>query len=141
MKITATKYVYTGEQFKLFLQRHGISYKQAAADLHIDKNTVGKAVRGGNLNIDIILQICNVYGLKIKDFFTVVSSCETAEGMDGKMVAEDCNRYMKCGTSSQLEALSELMKDGGKKLDALMDIYKQCQDTLDAIAEDGETGM
>lgn len=37
--------------------------------LGIDKNTVGKAVRGGNLNINIILLICNRYDLDIRDFF------------------------------------------------------------------------
>ncbi len=152
-KINTQKYIYTGERLKLFFQLHGISYKQAAADLHIDKNTVGKAVRGGNLNIDIILQICNVYGLKITDFFKVVQECKTAEGetyyisldtegLDNKMLAEDNNEYKKCEKSDyRLDALSELMKDGGQKLDALMDIYKHCQEALDAIAEEGKSGI
>ena len=54
-------WVYSGEKLKNFLHRKGISYKDAAKELGIDKNTVGKAVRGGNLNVDIILRICNIY--------------------------------------------------------------------------------
>ena len=46
---------YTGDNFREFLQKRGITYKAAAADLKIDKNTIGKAVRGGNLNIGVLL--------------------------------------------------------------------------------------
>ena len=59
---------YTGDNFREFLQKRGITYKAAAADLKIDKNTIGKAVRGGNLNIGVLLKICNRYGLSIEDF-------------------------------------------------------------------------
>lgn len=71
------KWKYSGERFRQYLQRNNISYKQAADALGIDKNTVGKAVRGGNLNIDIILRICNIYDLSISDFFL----CEDENGM------------------------------------------------------------
>lgn len=53
------------------MQRKGLSYNEAAATLGINKNTVGKAVRGGNLNVDILLLICNEYGLNIADFFVI----------------------------------------------------------------------
>lgn len=68
------EWIYSGEKFKNFLQRRNISYKEASENLGIDKNTVGKAVRGGNLNIDIILRICNIYGLCIYDFFKHIDS-------------------------------------------------------------------
>ena len=76
------KIVYTGNRFKSFLKRNSISYKEAADTLGIDKNTVGKAVRGGNLNVDIILRICNVYDMDITDFFVVVGSDGAACGAD-----------------------------------------------------------
>ena len=68
-KCNTKHWVYSGEKLKSFLQRSDLSYKDAAEELGIDKNTVGKAVRGGNLNVDIILNICNTYGLSIYDFF------------------------------------------------------------------------
>ena len=39
--------------------------------LGIDKNTIGKAVRGGNLNMSVLLTICNMYHLNIADFFVL----------------------------------------------------------------------
>ena len=72
IKCNTEHWVYTGVKLKNYLQRSDLSYKDAAEELGIDKNTVGKAVRGGNLNIDIILRICNTYGLSIYDFFEQV---------------------------------------------------------------------
>ena len=72
IKCNTEHWVYTGVKLKNYLQRSDLSYKDAAEELGIDKNTVGKAVRGGNLNIDIILRICNTYGLNIYDFFEQV---------------------------------------------------------------------
>ena len=74
------QWVYSGAELKRFLKLHNISYKEAAAVLGIDKNTVGKAVRGGNLNINIILLICNRYDLDIRDFFNQL----VAENRDSK---------------------------------------------------------
>ena len=71
-KCNAEQWVYSGEELKSFLQRSDLTYKDAAETLGIDKNTVGKAVRGGNLNVDIILRICNTYGLNVHDFFKLV---------------------------------------------------------------------
>ena len=152
-KIISQKYVYTGERLKSYFQCHGISYKQAAEDLHIDKNTVGKAVRGGNLNIDIILRICNVYRLKITDFFKLVNVCETADGETyylssnevasaGNTVAEENSEYKKCEKSTLMfDALVELMKDSSQKLDALLEVYRQCQDSLNAMTGKQETDV
>lgn len=64
------KLIYSGKIFKTFLERKKLSHKTVAAQLGINKNTVGKAARGGNLNVNILLLICNEYDLKISDFFT-----------------------------------------------------------------------
>ena len=71
-KYNTEQWVYSGEELKSFLQRSDLTYKEAAEALGIDKNTVGKSVRGGNLNVDIILRICNTYGLNAHDFFKLV---------------------------------------------------------------------
>ena len=82
---------YTGDNFGEFLQKRGITYKAAAADLKIDKNTIGKAVRGGNLNIGVLLKICNRYGLSIEDFF------------EKKVVLTDENENQENSSSDYLE--------------------------------------
>ena len=38
------QWVYSGEELKRFLKLHNISYKEAAAVLGIDKNTVGMSL-------------------------------------------------------------------------------------------------
>ncbi len=64
-----SKIIYSGNKFREFLSRRGITYQEASAFLGIDKNTIGKAVRGGNLNMSVLLTICNKYHLGISDFF------------------------------------------------------------------------
>ena len=108
--MTADKWIYTGEKFRNFLHRNGISYKEAAATLGIDKNTVGKAVRGGNMNVDILLRICNEYGLRMTDFFAVERNGDKdyLNSLDeGSPVLEECNQeYKKCElTSSEVVEL------------------------------------
>lgn len=63
------KIVYSGDKFREYLTRHRITYQEASMQLGIDKNTIGKAVRGGNLNLNVLLTICNFYGLDISEFF------------------------------------------------------------------------
>ena len=79
---SAGEWYYSGLQFKAFLRQHNISYKQAAEAIGVNKNTVGKVVRGGNLNTHILLRICQVYELDIRDFFKQVlpENAETAYG-------------------------------------------------------------
>ena len=62
------KIVYSGDKFREYLNRHKITYQEASLQLGIDKNTIGKAVRGGNLNLNVLLTICNFYGLDISEF-------------------------------------------------------------------------
>lgn len=72
-----SKIIYSGIKFREFLSRRGITYQEASAFLGIDKNTIGKAVRGGNLNMSVLLTICNMYHLNIADFF--VLECDGEE--------------------------------------------------------------
>lgn len=69
-----SKIIYSGNKFREFLSRRGITYQEASAFLGIDKNTIGKAVRGGNLNMSVLLTICNKYHLNISDFFIIESN-------------------------------------------------------------------
>ncbi len=59
--------IFTGEKLRQYLRRKGISYKMAAEQLGINKNTVAKVVRGGNVNVEVILKICNTYRLDVGD--------------------------------------------------------------------------
>lgn len=73
------KLVYSGDLLRKFLHRKGLTYKDAAKELGLDKNTIGKAVRGGNLNINVLLTIANHWNLPITDFFTFISNDECQE--------------------------------------------------------------
>ena len=73
------KLVYSGDLLRKFLHRKGLTYKDAAKELGLDKNTIGKAVRGGNMNINVLLNIANHWNLPISDFFTLVSDNECQE--------------------------------------------------------------
>lgn len=70
------KIVYSGDKFREYLTRHRITYQEASVQLGIDKNTIGKAVRGGNLNLNVLLTICNFYGLDISEFFKTETSSD-----------------------------------------------------------------
>lgn len=63
------KLVYSGEFLRELLQKKGMTYKDAAEILSLDKNTVGKAVRGGNLYVNVLLAIANQWQIPIERFF------------------------------------------------------------------------
>ena len=50
------KLVYSGDLLRKFLHQKKLTYKEAAKELGLDKNTIGKAVRGGNMNINVLLK-------------------------------------------------------------------------------------
>lgn len=134
--MTADKWIYTGEKFRNFLHRNGISYKEAAATLGIDKNTVGKAVRGGNMNVDILLRICNEYGLRMTDFFAVERNGDKdyLNGLDeGSPVLEECNQeYKKCElTSSEVVELQKTMERTAALFQDVIDEYHRCRLLID----------
>ena len=73
------KLVYSGDSLRRFLHRKGLTYKDAAKELGLDKNTIGKAVRGGNMNINVLLSIANHWNFPITGFFIFVNQEECEE--------------------------------------------------------------
>ncbi len=137
--------VYSGERFKVFLRRHGISYKEAAETLGIDKNTVGKVVRGGNMNIEILLKICNAYGLRISDFFLMVDKDTISdssyfigsdfEGSLVRFVAEEEFNYKKREKFEHiLQHFSVLLEESAQSVASMNKIYEECRHMLDEIS-------
>ena len=145
IKNDTPRIVYTGERFKKYLQRNKISYKEAAELLGIDKNTVGKAVRGGNLNLDIILRICNVYPLRIADFFITAGeegeipdsdyyiSLEGDSQREG-MVSEEEFCYKKCqNLSDRIKEIADMIETSHNQLVDLSQQYLDCCQLLDSL--------
>lgn len=73
------KLVYSGDLLRKFLHQKKLTYKEAAKELGLDKNTIGKAVRGGNMNINVLLNIANHWKIPITNFFTWVNNEECGE--------------------------------------------------------------
>ena len=117
------EYIYSGDKLRRFLQYRGISYKMASAELGIDRNTVGKAVRGGNMNIDILLHICNHYGMKITDFFKVIKYDE-----NGNPVSEtDASLKTEfLSTTTQMQAkIEELQEICNAQRQSLSELFEE----------------
>ena len=95
---------YSGDKFREFLRRKGIIYKIAAADLGMDKNTIGKAVRGGNLNVDVLLKICNKYNFPIEYFFEK----KVVGEIEGENQENSFSEYAEPGEKAGLVAMEEL---------------------------------
>lgn len=138
---------YSGEKFRQFLQRHSISYKDAAETLGIDKNTVGKAVRGGNMNIDIILRICNTYNLKITDFF---KECDGENGDEGvnyyispdadnsppTLLLEPASNYKKCEKfEGDISTVLDVITQSNSQLIELASKYEESRRMLETISK------
>lgn len=145
---SSKEFHYTGDRLRRYLQRRGISYKEAAQILSIDKNTVGKAVRGGNLNVDILLHICNIFQMNVTDFF----SCEAADenGIrqnyyirsmlvkeDDECVSEGGFRY---GKSEKIVAadfsVDEVIASVDLALSMLEKTFNDCRAQLEAMRQD-----
>ena len=125
------KLVYSGERLREFLRRNNISYKQAAEELGIDKNTVGKAVRGGNLNSDIILHICNTYHMPVSDFFVEArADYDNSLTEASSSVAEPEVSYKNSKNRAEIDARIE-------EIQSLLDILNAKCDTL--FAQWGKT--
>lgn len=122
------KWTYTGERFRQYLQRNNISYKQAADELGIDKNTVGKAVRGGNLNVDIILRICNIYDFSIIDFF----SWEDEDGVSAEY--HDGANYENSLASKSMSCFEEELKYKKCEISDVIDMVNNTKIMLENIA-------
>lgn len=86
---TNRRLVYSGERFRDFLVANHITYQEASNTLGIDKNTIGKAVRGGNLNTSILLKICNEYKLDLTDFFVEETEENNLHGKAGSIYSAE----------------------------------------------------
>ena len=146
------KLVYTGDLLRRFLHRNGLTYKEAAKELGLDKNTIGKAVRGGNMNINVLLNIANHWNLPISDFFTVIDDEENREAYfispkpyaieqdeSSSIAADFYKRYKKIKNISnqesalqaskqqEIELLQELIKNYQKRIEVLQQELQQSQ--------------
>lgn len=143
-KDKSAKLEYSGEKFRMFLQRNDISYKEAAETLGIDKNTVGKAVRGGNMNVDMVLRICNCYGLKITDFFACRDDAESdmenqynslREPRENNNVVLESNcKYKKCENIDDFESLEDMLLSTRALLSDVAQKYDKCCDLFQTVA-------
>ncbi len=133
---SSRKLVFSGEKVKAYFHRNGISYKVAAAKLGIDKNTVAKLVKGGNMNVDIILKFCNVFGLNVTDFFKceVVDEAGNVESYylssgtsmaDESKVSEEFFNYKKCENEpASMDALLAMLEQNNRMLKKLSEEHK-----------------
>ena len=143
--MTLKKLVYSGDKFRQFLHRYNISYKDAAETLGIDKNTVGKAVRGGNMNVDIILRICNTYNLDIADFFTSLDEGEVndtenyylssdEETLTLSSVSEPAESYKKCENyNDDINRILDFIAQLNAQLQELASQYEKSRIMLEEI--------
>ncbi|WP_455498762.1 helix-turn-helix domain-containing protein [Coprobacter sp.] len=139
------KIVYSGDKFREYLTRHRITYQEASMQLGIDKNTIGKAVRGGNLNLNVLLTICNFYGLDISEFFKAEPSTDKNNGnypdpsslsnisKTLPFVAEEIAGYtLKNGISPEIEDLI-LSKD--KEISLLKEMNTLYKERIDLLQD------
>ena len=128
------KLVYSGDSLRRFLHRKGLTYKDAAKELGLDKNTIGKAVRGGNMNINVLLSIANHWNFPITDFFIFVNQEECEEtyfispnkynndsANDNLLVSEDSTEELALKASKQQEIslLQNLIRNYQDRIDLL----------------------
>lgn len=143
---TNRRLVYSGERFRDFLAANHITYQEASNTLGIDKNTIGKAVRGGNLNTSILLKICNEYKLDLNDFFITVDEAfsqpdsygeespePTSSGFDRSIYAEEDEETY--GTKSKMSdnAMRELLQSKDQEISRLRMLVKLYQERVDML--------
>lgn len=130
--------IFSGEKFKEFLNKRSLTYIDAASQLKINKNTVGKAARSGNINVDVLLTICNTYKIPIDLFFKEEVDNENhdenqenslytegpAEILHTGNVADDYAYYKKSEEFEKLfTKLSTFIKQENELIQALNDIF------------------
>ncbi len=143
------KIVYSGDLLRRFFHRKGITYKDAAKELGLDKNTIGKAVRGGNMNINVLLNIANHWNIPISDFFIVVNQdeCEgnyflsshkyhTDTDNDEAVVAEDCKIYKNTKKLSTEELALKVSKE--KEIELLQNLISNYKERIELLQRELE---
>ncbi|MBQ7820350.1 MAG: helix-turn-helix transcriptional regulator [Bacteroidales bacterium] len=139
--------IYDGSKLREFLLKNKMTYQDASERLDIDKNTIGKAVRGGNLNTSILLKICNEFNLNLMDFFTFVEDKDNlpisnpydAEKRGVDVVSdkeEDYSASFK--RQSLMEKLLLSKEEEIKRLKALLKLYEDRMDILQNKVLKGE---
>lgn len=76
MIMQKSRYKFSGDCLRKHLLRNRLTYQDAAKELEINKNTIGKVARSGNTTISVILHIANLFGIPIDEFFVKCESCE-----------------------------------------------------------------
>ena len=136
---------YSGERFRQYLQRNKISYKEAARILSIDKNTVGKAARGGNLKVDILLHICNVFQMDVTDFFICVITDKGGLAKNDYISSKLIKKKTECVLEDEYNCeksknydisdhpLNEMIEELGNALSSLEKVFKECCEKIEAV--------
>ncbi len=147
---TNRRLVYSGEKFRDFLAANHITYQEASNVLGIDKNTIGKAVRGGNLNTSILLKICNEYKLDLNDFFVAEDGSEIASekgagtycGQDnaalpdeGAWCAAEKEEPYASGSGIAPGVMEELLRSKEKEIARLRMLVKLYQERADMLQQ------
>lgn len=140
--------IYSGERFRDFLAANHITYQEASSVLGIDKNTIGKAVRGGNLNTSILLKICNEYKLDLSDFFVTVDEALPLDGTCGDIYSEQegaCTEEIpyaseedeSYGSKTRISerALKELLRSKEQEISRLRMLVKLYQERVDILQQ------
>ena len=141
------KLVYSGDSLRRFLHRKGLTYKDAAKELGLDKNTIGKAVRGGNMNINVLLSIANHWNFPITDFFIFVNQEECEEtyfispnkynnnsANDNLLVSEDSKIYKNIKNLSTEELALKASKQ--QEISLLQNLIRNYQDRIDLLQQE-----
>lgn len=141
------KLVYSGDSLRRFLHRKGLTYKDAAKELGLDKNTIGKAVRGGNMNINVLLSIANRWNFPITDFFIFVNQEECEEtyfispnkynnnsANDNLLVSEDFKIYKNIKNLSTEELALKASKQ--QEISLLQNLIRNYQDRIDLLQQE-----
>lgn len=141
------KLVYSGDSLRRFLHRKGLTYKDAAKELGLDKNTIGKAVRGGNMNINVLLSIANHWNFPITDFFIFVNQEECEEtyfispnkytnnsANDNLLVSEDSKIYKNIKNLLTEELALKASKQ--QEISLLQNLIRNYQDRIDLLQQE-----
>lgn len=124
------KLVYSGDSLRRFLHRKGLTYKDAAKELGLDKNTIGKAVRGGNMNINVLLSIANHWNFPITDFFIYNNNSAN----DNLLVSEDSKIYKNIKNLSTEELALKASKQ--QEISLLQNLIRNYQDRIDLLQQE-----
>ncbi|MEF2785480.1 hypothetical protein, partial [Barnesiella intestinihominis] len=118
-----------------------------AKELGLDKNTIGKAVRGGNMNINVLLSIANHWNFPITDFFIFVNQEECEEtyfispnkynnnsANDNLLVSEDSKIYKNIKNLSTEELALKASKQ--QEISLLQNLIRNYQDRIDLLQQE-----